>query len=387
MEHPFPLVTLQPVSDSRNAWVALSLGVTPPDDFTVARIFGEFGLAAALGPLPCIVSPVDARVLADALPPDRAVFRLPVARCCDPAQDDALHQMKAQGFRLMADGLPEAGRHLSDAVHAFALRCPAHGLHAGMAAWLKRLPGPHLAIGPVPSECPQACPLHWFTGPACSAVQSHVPAKSIDAPSRLLLLELLAKVANDADSHEIETIIKRDPQLSYHLLKLVNSVGFALTTKITSFNQAITLLGRRQLQRWLQLLLYAHTRDGDKANPLLPRAAMRAGLTEALCQASGGTHEMYDRAFMAGMFSLLDQLFGMPIDEIVGPLNLADDVYAALTRHSGRLGTLLQAVAAAEGADAEELAARLAEAGIDNETWARSLVSACHWAVQVSCEA
>lgn len=386
MGHAFPLVTLQPVSDSRHAWAALSLGVTPPDDASVARIFGEFGLADALGPLRCIVDPVDAHILAAAIPPERAVLRMPVARCCDPAQDGLLHELKAKGFRLMADGLPEAGRHLSDAVHAFALRCPAHGVHAGMDVWLRRLPGPHLALGAVPSGCLQACHLHWFTGVACGAGHGHVPARSIDAPSRLLLLELLAKVANDADSHEIETIIKRDPQLSYHLLKLVNSVGFALTTRISSFNQAITLLGRRQLQRWLQLLLYAHTRDGDKANPLLPRAAMRAGLTEALCQASGGTPEMYDRAFMAGMFSLLDELFGMPIEEIVGPLHLADDVYTALTRHSGALGALLNAVAAGEG-DGAELAARLAEAGIDNETWARSLVSACRWAVLVSCEA
>jgi EAL and modified HD-GYP domain-containing signal transduction protein len=91
---------------------------------------------------------------------------------------------------------------------------------------------------------------------------------------------------------------------------------------------------------------------------------------------------------MAGMFSLLDRLFGMPIEEIIGPLNLADDVAAALAQGSGQLGSLLHVIAASdEPAAATELAARLAAAGVDNETWARCLISACHWAVQVSCEA
>ena len=388
MNRAFPLVTLQPVVDSRNVWSALILDAVPADGDAIAGMFGEFGLGDALGPLPCVLNVPDPGFVADTLPAARIVLRLPVALCCDPAQIGALHALRKNGFRLMAHGLPAAGQNPCDAVQAFALECPGSTAPVGLEAWFNRLPGPHLALGVPATGCPGSCRFQWLAGAPTDTARHGPPSKSIDAPNRLLLLELLAKVANDADSHDIEATIKRDPQLSYYLLKLVNSVGFALTTKITSFNQAITLLGRRQLQRWLQLLLYARTREGDTTNALLPRAALRAGLTEALCRAKGGAHDAQDRAFMAGMFSLLDQLFGMPIEEVVGPLNLADDVLTALTERSGQFGALLRAVAASEDpAAGAELAASLAEASIDNETWARCLASACRWAVQVSCEA
>ncbi|HEX8989038.1 MAG TPA: HDOD domain-containing protein [Rhodocyclaceae bacterium] len=388
MTREFPLVTLHPVSDLRNAWVALMLGTAPADDAAVARLFAEFELGDALGPLPCIVTPADPAAVDAALPATRVVLRLPVDYCCDPAHDEDLHALRARGFRLLAEGMPTPGRHLSDAIPALALDCPGAYAPAAIAAWLSRLPGPHLALSIAAGGCPPNCHFQWLAAGVHGKEQHGDHGRAIDAPSRLLLLELLSKVANDADSHEIEATIKRDPQLSYYLLKLVNSVGFALTSKITSFNQAITLLGRRQLQRWLQLLLYARTRDGDKANALLPRAAMRAGLAEALCNAGCASRDMHDRAFMAGMFSLLDQLFGMPIEEIVGPLNLADDVQAALTSRGGPLGAILRAVEAGEDPHAQEsLPGLLRDVGIGAETWARCLVSACKWAVLVSSEA
>lgn len=388
MNASFPLVTLRPIADGRHAWAALMLDVAPADSAAIAAVFSEFGLTEALGSLPCVLTLPDTAAVAATLPAPQIVLRLPVALCCDPARAEALHALRARGFRLMAAGLPPAGHVLSDSVHALSLDCPAHGAPAGLGAWLNRLPGPNLAIGDGAGDA-ENCHFQWLAGFALGKDHRHAPAhKAADAPNRLLLLELLSKVANDADSHDIEATIKRDPQLSYYLLKLVNSVGFSLVSKITSFNQAITLLGRRQLQRWLQLLLYARTSDNEQANALLPRAAMRAGLTEALCKAKGGTHDAQDRAFMAGMFSLLDRLFGTPIEEIIAPLNLADDVSAALVHGAGELGTLLRVMAASdEPAAGPELSARLAEAGVDNETWARCLISACHWAVQVSCEA
>lgn len=388
MSAPFPLVTLSPVSDARNAWVALLLDAKPAIDAgALERIFEEFGLGRALGPLPCVVTLSDLAAADAPLPADRVVLALPAAFCCDRANDDALHVARAKGFRLMATGLPGAGQTLCDGVDALALPCSGWNIAPGMSALLKALPGPHLAFTTADFNCPGRCHFQWLVRQPADEPKLAAHGKSGDASNRMLLLELLSKVANDADSHEIEATIKRDPQLSYHLLKLVNSVAFSLTTKISSFNQAITLLGRRQLQRWLQLLLYARSQSGEMANPLLPRAALRAGLAEALCAARGGSRDDQDRAFMTGMFSLLGALFGMPLAEVVKPLNLADDVAAALTGRAGMLGVLLRAVEAAETSSRDDLAALLGEAGLSHGDWARCLISACEWAIQISREA
>ena len=192
-------------------------------------------------------------------------------------------------------------------------------------------------------------------------------------------MALLGLLARDADSRELEILLKQDPALSYHLLKLVNSAAFAMSKPINSFGQAINLLGRRQLQRWLQLLLYARQHEDGAANPLLPLAAVRAAQMEMLCKINGGDRDQQDIAFMTGVFSLLDVLLCMPMEEIISALNLDPDIVLALTARGGALGAMLalteNSVVTLDALD---------DAGIDPETYWRSLLQAYHWAIQVS---
>lgn len=94
--------------------------------------------------------------------------------------------------------------------------------------------------------------------------------------SRIKLLEMLALVADDADTGKLEAIFRQEPKLSYSLLRLVNSAAIAPRNPITSFAQAINLLGRRQLQRWLQLLVYADPNNSQLPNPLLQKPPLVA---------------------------------------------------------------------------------------------------------------
>lgn len=223
--------------------------------------------------------------------------------------------------------------------------------------------------------------------PASFAAASSPNSAKGDPSTRSLLLKLLSLVTSDADAAEIEALIKRDPNLSYHLLKMVNSVAFSSSKKITNFGQAIALLGRRQLQRWLQLLLYARPQGSIEASPLLPRAALRASLMESMAKRKQLSHDQQDNAFMTGMFSMLEALFGVPLSEIIGPLNLSEDVVRSLTTGEGNLGGLLAVVKASETAPGPALAAALEAAAITHEVWAAALVDAVRWTVQVSREA
>ena len=204
-------------------------------------------------------------------------------------------------------------------------------------------------------------------------------------PTQALLLKILAQTTGDAETREIEATLKQDPQLSVQLLRLVNSVAFAPNTRINSFAHAITLLGRRQLQRWLQLLLYAGQSAGAGTNPLLTAAALRAALMEGLCKAGRADKAIQDEAFMVGMFSLLDQLFGKPLLEIVTPLNLVRDVSEALLERNGKLGELLALVEAAESGPAA-IGPGLRRAGISHEAWCKLQVEALGWTLKISRE-
>ena len=165
----------------------------------------------------------------------------------------------------------------------------------------------------------------------------------------------------------------------------VNSVAFSLTREISSFGQAITLLGRRQLTRWLQLLLYVQKEGVAGHSPLLPRAALRAALMEALATDAGVGHP--ESAYMTGMFSLLDRLLPGALADLVAPLHLPPDVKGALVARSGPLGSCLEAVTVADNGDSQALARHLQALGIGEDAWTDALVRSYRWAIEVSRQA
>jgi EAL and modified HD-GYP domain-containing signal transduction protein len=247
------------------------------------------------------------------------------------------------------------------------------------AGTLPALFGPHLAYHVDDMATYRACEnagFSWFSGDY--ALEGSV-TEGDDGTSRRRMLTMLALLARDADSCELEAQLKADPALSYHLLKLVNSAAFSSGMQITGFAQAISRLGRRQLQRWLQLLLYARQHPDSPPNLMLPVAALRGALLEALCKHDGGDRDDQDLAFMAGVFSLLDRLFQMPMAEVVRDLNLPEHVEAALLAREGELGQRLRLVEAGRPDPAT-----LAAAGIGGAVWWESLLHAYRWAVQVA---
>ncbi len=161
--------------------------------------------------------------------------------------------------------------------------------------------------------------------------------------SQLAILELMTLVTSDADNIDIERAVKRDVTLALNLLRLVNTPGVGAGRRIDSVSQAVTILGRRQLQRWLQIMLYAEpARRGQSMTPLLLLATTRGRLLELLAQRlRPGQRSAAEVAFTVGIMSLMDTLFGMPMPEIVAQMPVSDEVAQALLQRTGFYGELL----------------------------------------------
>jgi EAL and modified HD-GYP domain-containing signal transduction protein len=202
--------------------------------------------------------------------------------------------------------------------------------------------------------------------------------------TRLKLLKLLSLVAQDADTHEIEGVFREEPKLSYNLLRLVNSVSVGAKTNIGSFHQAIAILGRRQLQRWLQLLIYANQlAQVNVPNPLMQLAAARGRQMELLVGAMEPAidiPEFANTAFMTGIFSLLDVLLNLPMSEIIDALPLQADIRDALSSRQGVLGHLLNAVTAGESGNFVSAADTLEQLGISPARHTTAQTAAFFWA-------
>jgi EAL and modified HD-GYP domain-containing signal transduction protein len=374
----FPVLGLEAVADTRHQWTALAVrphaSAAPA---AVLALLGEPDPQAAFAPLECIVPLADPLAIdaeqAALLPAGRIVLQVPAAVLQDAAVRRHCSTLAAQGFRLLVEG--EAGVNAPQA----GIRGIAHG-GKGLPSTLSvlSLPGPHWAHGVEDAARFAACRdagMGWFSGPYARRGKGDAG----DGTSRKRLLSLLALLAQDADSRELETVLKQDPALSYHLLKLVNSAAFGFTNPIHNFTQAINVLGRRQLQRWLQLLLYARPQQDGLPNLLLPEAARRAAQMEALCRLQGGDRDRQDLAFVAGVFALLDELLAMPMADIVAALALDLDVVGALLDRAGPFGSLL-ALVEQPAPDPDAIAAL----GLTPEQFWHSQLHGWRWAIQVS---
>jgi EAL and modified HD-GYP domain-containing signal transduction protein len=277
-------------------------------------------------------------------------------------------------------------RHLAGALPCFfddtaSASVPAVLSQALLKSGCRPLPAESLLRSSEPVDA--ALPPHidflggsWYLAP---------PAKptGTQAVSRALALQLVQLVVADADTHEIEAVLRRDPALSYHLLRLVNSLGMGMSKQITSFSQAILILGRAQLRRWLNLMLFSSRPGDERSAMLLARVAVRARSMELLAKAAGLDRSGQDQAFMAGMFSLLGCLFGMPLAEVLKPLKISAALQGAVLEHSGELGRLLQLIETAERCDADALPALLAPVQVPPAEFNLLNVQAHAWMLDV----
>ncbi|GGY94429.1 EAL and HDOD domain-containing protein [Pseudoduganella plicata] len=179
------------------------------------------------------------------------------------------------------------------------------------------------------------------------------------APSQLAIMHLLDLLSGDAEQRDIERSVKLDPLITLNLLRLVNTPAVGARFRINSVAHALIVLGRRQLQRWLQILLYVKGQQYD--TPLLQLATTRGKTMELLLERLQPSERISaDIGFTVGIMSLMDTLFSVGMAEILGSVNVLDEVRDALLHRGGQYGDTLRLIEMIERAqDGPELTALL----------------------------
>ena len=160
------------------------------------------------------------------------------------------------------------------------------------------------------------------------------------------IVELMQKVEAEEPIERIEAILKRDSSLAFRLMRYINSPAFGLRVEISSFRHAVMMLGYKRLKRWLALLLTGAGQDANQ-RPLMFCSLRRGLLMEELVSGSGD-EELRSEAFICGVFSLLDRMFGQPMSDLLTSVPVADRVRQALGQQAGPLQPLLELVRAVE---------------------------------------
>lgn len=332
--------------------------------------FGELGLEQVLGERRGFVR-VDCELLMGdllyLLPKEQLVLEIPVAAPDGRLPIERLRELKGHGFRLAIEDVRAIDETLVtllplvDVVKVDA-QSLASGELAALVTALKRWPVAMVAVNVDTAELARACQKLGF-----ELFQGRFFAKPEVLSSRRAdlakgaLVRLLTMVLADADLDEIEQEFKRHPDLAFSLLRMVNSVASGLATRIGAVRQAIVVVGRKQLQRWIQLLLYTAGQGQTRLQgALIQTAATRGRLMELLARRElPADIEYQDRAFTCGILSLMHVLMREPLEEIVGQLRLHETVSTALLTRSGSLGRLLALVEVKEENDVDSVSRAL----------------------------
>lgn len=209
------------------------------------------------------------------------------------------------------------------------------------------------------------------------------------SPSEMAILHLLELINSKADEQAVESAVKRDALVSLNLLRLVNSRAAGTGRRIESVTEALALLGRSQLQRWLQILLY--TAPGGRVelnSPLLQMATTRGKLLELITQkVRPGDVTSAERAFTVGVLSLADALFSIPMGEILSRVEVSDDVRAALLERTGDFGLMLKVAEMLENAECgKALSGLLRKLGLTVKAMREIELAAFEWVQELAYE-
>lgn len=327
----------------------------------IIHTLSEFGIETVLGKYPGFINCDTAFLLSDSielLPPEKVVLEILETTVSTAAIQQRCRELKAKKFRFALDdfrGITNSNRLFLPLVDI--IKVDILGMTVTQLEMVTRevigLPAVLLAEKVESEEefirC-SALGYRLFQGYYFSKPEI-VTGRRLSM-AHVTLIRLLALLQQDADLPEIEEAFKQHPTLGVNLLRLANSAAGGMRAPLRSIASAILTLGRRQLQRWLLLLMLAEgSQCAGKQSLLLHVAATRGKFMELMVLPENGNAILAESAFIAGIVSVMDALLGMPMEKVVASLGLAPNVSVALLQREGMLGRLLNVAEALEQDD------------------------------------
>jgi c-di-GMP-related signal transduction protein len=199
---------------------------------------------------------------------------------------------------------------------------------------------------------------------------------------RLAYLELLrAATAPEFDIRELASKIKHEPSLTFRLLRYLNSAAFGLRSEIHSVTHALSLLGERELRKWIAVVSVGVLADG-KPDELMTVPLVRGRFCELLAPLAGMAGHAND-LFLMGLLSVMDAILDQPLDSILAELPVRREIKDALQTRAGLYWQLLEIAIAHERADWEKVSALISGMEMKEEQVSTLYLSAVNWSMEL----
>lgn len=198
--------------------------------------------------------------------------------------------------------------------------------------------------------------------------------------NRMNYLRMLQEVSQaELDIPALENLIKGEASVCYRLLRYLNSPVFGLKNEIHSVRHALSMLGEREVRRWVRLVA-AVGAGQEKTSDLVLASLVRGRFCELLQPVvPHGDSDL----FLLGLLSLLDAMLEMPMPDVLDRVPLDHETKAVLLGKPSELRPIYQLMLAHESGEweaAEQLSATL---HLDSKEVAGYYWRAQQWAREV----
>jgi c-di-GMP-related signal transduction protein len=199
--------------------------------------------------------------------------------------------------------------------------------------------------------------------------------------NRLNYLRMLTAVSQpDLDLRGIENLVKGETSLCYRLLRYLNSAAFGFGAEIHSVRHALSILGEREVRRWIRLVATLGAGQ-DKASDLVLASLVRARFCELLSpKIQHGDSDL----FLMGMLSLMDNILEIPMSQVLDNVPIDQESKAVLLGGASRLRPFYRLMLAQESGEWKTVSELTLQLHLNDSDVAESYWQAMQWARQVS---
>lgn len=185
----------------------------------------------------------------------------------------------------------------------------------------------------------------------------------------------------DPDLAAVEEQFKRDPALSYKLIRYLNSAAFGLRHPIRTVRRAITYLGQAGLRAWATVIVLADL-GTDQPLEVVVTSVVRGRFCELIGRELG-LDDVDQDLFLMGLFSLIDALTGRSLEEALTELPLIEPARTALLGEQNQLKLILDLVKAYERAQWQTADTLIAALQLGPNTMPGAYLEAVAWGNRV----
>lgn len=141
------------------------------------------------------------------------------------------------------------------------------------------------------------------------------------------------RILNEVQKKEVDFstcahIIHADAVLTYNMLLKVQTLEYYRGNNITAIRQALIVLGTNELRRWI-LLMLARENNVTRCDELVRQSYLRGVFAQRLLEHTADAARS-ENGFLLGIFSLLDQILGISMEEILQDVELPEEIGKAL---------------------------------------------------------